>query len=168
METSVPEQDADLTFGAGITLNSNEETGELLANPVEADEFDPRHANDIEGLLFLGRLTHRCEVFGHTFILKTLTRGERLATTLVTHEYEDSLGVADALQTALLAAAIVSVDGRPVSVPLSPDENEPLPRIRKNFTIVQKWYDPILEALYAEYGNLLLRQAGAFAELSGK
>lgn len=162
------EQDADLLRTTGLDL-SNDEDGALLVNAVEADEFDPRHANDIEGLLYLGYLTHKCTIFGHEFVLKTLTRGERLATTLVAKEFENSLGIADALQTAYIAACLLTVDGRPLTIPISPDEaKSPLDRIRKNFDIVSRWFDPLLEALYAEYGNLLLRQLAAFAEFEGK
>lgn len=161
------ERDANLLQGTGVTL-SNDDDGQLLVNAVEADSFDPRSQNDIEGLLFLGKLTRKCDIYGHPIILKTLTRGERLATTLVVKEYEESLGAADALQTAFLAAAIVTVDGRALSIPLSPhDDENPILRIRTQFDIIAKWYDPILEALFVEFGNLVLRQASAFAALQG-
>lgn len=162
------EQDVDLLHGAGVAFANDETSGELLVNAVEADEFDSRHQNDIEGLLFLGKLTKRCDIFGHVFVIKTLTRGERLAALLVVKEFEESLGVSDAFQTALLAAAIVTVDGRPLTIPLSPSEDKDrLTRIRANFEIIQDYYDAVLEALYAEYGSLLLRQAQAFAALQG-
>lgn len=43
------EQDQDL----GFTLANDPGTGAILANAVKAETFDPRHVNDIEGLLFL-------------------------------------------------------------------------------------------------------------------
>jgi len=164
MSTPTPELDADLLY----TLDNDEETGALLVNAVEADEFDPRHSNDVEGLLFLGKLTHNAEIFGHSFILKTLTRGERLATSLIVKEYEGTLGEADALQTATVAASILTVDGRPPSFALTPEENSPLARIRANFAVVTTYYDPIIETLWAEYGNLLIRQVAAFQAMQGK
>lgn len=167
MYTPEPEQDSNLLLGAGVQL-ANAEDGQLLANALKADEFDARHQNDVEGLLFLGFLTHEAQIFGHSFVLKTLTRGERLAATQVMQEYEDTLGAADALGTAFVAAALVSVDGRSLWLPLeeSVDRN-PLIRIRAQFEHVNRWYDPIIEALYAEFGTLILRQASAFAALSG-
>lgn len=160
------EADANL-LGAGIEL-SNDDDGRILANAVEAEDFDPRVYNDIEGLLYLGKLTSNVTIYGHAFVLKTLTRGERLAVTLVTKEYEDTLGEADALQTALVAASIITVDGRPLYLPLSPeDDGKALDRVRIHFEHICKWYDPLLEALYAEIGLLLLRQANAFAKFQG-
>lgn len=97
-----------------------------------------------------------------------MTRGERLATALVAKEYEGTLGYGDAIQTAYVAAAVLTLDDRPLSIPVSAEESSPLARIRTNFPKVARWYDPVVEALFAEYGNLVLRQAGAFAELSGK
>lgn len=160
---SIPDFEADPNYG--ITL-ANAPDGSLVAQSETYDSFDPRISNDIDGLLFLGRLTHDCEVFGHRFTLRTLTRGERLAISLLVREYEDTLGLADAMQTAYLALAIQTLDGRPLSIPL---ETEPIhTHLRRNFEIIQKWYDPVLEALYGEYAHLLVRQEQAFKEFSGK
>lgn len=158
------DQDFSSTFG-GINL-ANAPDGSLVVTSEKHDEFDSRITSDIEGLLFLGRLTHDCDIYGHSFTLRTLTRGERLAISLLVREYEDTLGLADALETAYLAFAIQTVDGRPLSIPL---QEEPIAQhLRRNFEIVRQWYDPVIEALYMEYSKLLLRQKIAFEALEGK
>lgn len=151
----------------GITFANDPDTGQVLVNLEKADEFDDRIGQDVEGLLWLGRLTQDCEIYGHTFTLRTLTRGERLAAALFVKEYEDTLGIADALQTAYLSLAIELVDGRPLSIPLEQRETTES-RLARNFTTVQRWYDPVLEALFAEYQSLVRREADAFRELEGK
>lgn len=164
---STPDFESDPDYSQfGLSL-ANGDDGRLLVNAEKSDEFDPRVANDVEGLLFLGRLTHDFSLYGHSFTIRTLTRGERLAAAQFVREYEDTLGLADALQTAYLALAVVLVDGRPLSIALE-DEQRPDTRLRRNFDIVQKWYDPVIEAVYAEYSNLLVRQRLAFQELEGK
>lgn len=165
MSPSDFESDQDFSSTLGLQF-ANREDGSLVATAETHDEFDPRIRDDIEGLLFLGRLTYDCTIYGHTFTLRTLTRGERLSIALFVKEFEDTLGLADALETAYLALAIQLVDGRPLSISL---KEEPIAQhLRRNFEIVRQWYDPVLEALYTEYSKLLLRQKLAFEALEGK
>jgi len=164
MSNIIPEGDANLGFG--ITLANDPDTGAVLVNAEKAEEFDDRISVELEGLLFLGKLTHDCELFGHTFTLRTLTRGERLAVSLFVQDYENSIGLADALQTAYLALAIELVDGRPLSIALEPETPET--RLRRNYQKVQQWYDPVIEALYAQYSILVAKAQRAFLELDRK
>ena len=134
-----------------------------------AEDFDPRHSEDLEGLLFLGYLTDDFEAFGHRFAIRTLRRGERLAIAQIASEFENTIGLADALQTTYVAACLTLVDGRPLSIPLSAQENrDPGTWIRRNYNIVAEWFDPVIEAVYDKYSYLLVRQTSAFLELQGK
>lgn len=159
------ESDVDL---GRMKLANDPGTGALLVNMPPAEEFDQHVSNDTEGLMFLGRLTSSFILYNHIFVLQTLTRGEKLAVIQYVREYEDTIGLTDALQTGFVALAVQSVDNRPLSVPLSPDQDSPLVRIENNFQVVSKWYDQVVEAVYAEYSKLLLRQAQAFQSLEGK
>jgi hypothetical protein len=161
-----PEPEADFAQQFGGLALANDEDGTLLINAEPVEEFDPQISNEVEGLLFLGRLTHDCTLYGHTFRLQTLTRGERLAIMLFVQEYEDTLGLADAMQSAYLASALVLVDGRALSIALG--DEDPIDRLRRNFNLVREWYDPVIEALYAEYSKLLVKQNMAFRDLEGK
>lgn len=164
MSTFIPEGERD--YGPFLANNPDAEQP-VLANTERVEEFDPeRISADVEGLLWLGKLTDDCEIFGHTFVLRTLTRGERLAVSLFVREYEDTLGLADAMQTAYLALAVEEVDGRPLTVALGPETPEE--RLRRQFVQVSKWYDPVLEALWVKYRNLNARATAAFTELEGK
>lgn len=162
-----PDFEADQDFSQFGLQMGNDEEGHLLVNAEKNDEFDPRIASDVEGLLFLGRLTHDFDLYGHPITIRTLTRGERLAAALYVREYEDSLGLADALQTAYVSQCLVTVDNRPLTVALAqvdtPDE-----RLARNWQIVTKWHDAVIEAIYTEYQRLLVRQNLAFRELEGK
>jgi hypothetical protein len=150
----------------GISLANDPQTGEVLVNVERAETFDDSVSREVEGLLFLGKLTHDCEIFGHTFLLRTLTRGERIAISLFVQDHENTLGLADALQTAYLALALVLVDGRPLTISLETETAEV--RLRRNYDIIKNWFDPVLEALYAEYKILIQKQLVAFQELEGK
>ena len=161
------EPDQNILALDGVHLG-NDPDGRLVANAVEADEFDPRIGSDIEGLLFLGYLTQSASIFGHHFVLKTLRRGERLAALQFVQPYEETLGIAQALETALLALSIISVDGRPLSIPLGPADDKPELTLERNWPTVAKWYDPVLDALYLEYQELQQRMNVAFLEMQSK
>ena len=148
----------------GLVFDPAEEN---LVNLEPVEEFDARVKDDIDGLLWLGFLTDEFTLYGHRFVIRTLTRGERLAVTLAIKEYEDSLGAVMALETATVAASVLMRDGAPLYPQLSSDEH-PLIRIKSAFEEVSKWYDPLIEALYRKYSALMTRQVQAFFELEGK
>lgn len=138
-----------------------------VLNAVEtADTFPSDSMEAINGLIWLGYLSDSFALFGHHFVVRTLTRGDRLAVTLLTKEWEDTLGMADAYQTAVVAAALVEVDGHPLTeiVP-RPDRTE---QIRANFGLVRTWYEPVVEAVFERVARLNVRQEAAFTALQAK
>lgn len=167
MSISDFEPDPDYSSLGSVLLSTDAETGRLVANAAEVEEFDPRIENDLEGLLYLGYLTKNCSIFTHQFVLKTLTRGEKLAILRYCADYDDTMGIGDALETATLALAVVTANGRPLSVALTKEETAE-DRLQRNFPIVAKWYDPVLEELYLEYQELVQRMNAAFAALQSK
>ncbi len=161
MSTTIDEAPQGLEFSA--------EAGDALVVPAQAptDKFDPRFKDDIDGLVWLGFLTDTFTMYGHTFTIQTLTRGERMAVTQVAKPYEDTLGAGMALGTATVAACILMVNGMPLNPAFTHDE-APLSRINANFEIVSKWFDPLIEAIYAKFTELQMRQIDAFYELESK
>jgi len=137
-----------------------------LLNALPADEFPPASEEAINGLLWLGYLTDSFTLFGHQFTIKTLTRGDRLAVAQVTKEWEETLGMGDAYQTATVAASLAMVDGEPV-MSLGPSPVRAT-EIRKAFERVQAWYEPVVEAVFARTVMLNNRQIAAFTALQSK
>ncbi len=149
---------------AGLEFDLDSPT---LVNQLDADGFNPQIEAAVDGLLWLGFLTSSFTIFGHSFQIKTLTRGERLVVTQITEQYADSIGLSLALETATVAASLVMVDGVPQNPPLGATE-DPLVRIQKNYETINSWYDPLIAALYDKYNALTLKQAAAFSELRSK
>lgn len=128
--------------------------------------FDGDISGDVRGLLNLGKLTQRIELFGHVFVLKTLTVGEELAIALMVNEYAGTIGQGKAFQTAVIAAALVSVDGRPLVAALGPDIQASL---SDSFEyIINNWYMSTVDAIWDAYQDLLIRQAQAYQDVMGK
>src|SRR6478609_10951624 len=142
--TFEPDQDLGAAEAPhGFIVNEERDSFE----PVEAPAFPPVSADPVEGLLYLGYLTDSFVLFGHRFTLKTLTRGERLAVSQVSQEWDETLGAAVAYQAAFVAASVMEVDGLPMTQ--LGRESDPLARVRAAFERVKGWYDPVVEELFA-------------------
>jgi len=97
---------------------------------------------------------------GHSFVLRTLTVGEELAIGQVVNEFAGTIGQGKAFQTAVIAAAIVTVDGRELVEPLGPDTQAGLQA--KFDYITRNWYMRTIDEVFAAYQELLIRQAAAY------
>lgn len=80
--------------------------------------FDQRYAEPFTGLLFLGALTDTVHWLGHTFVVRTLRDGEKLAIAQIIKPYQDTMGIDRAYADATVALAIVSVDGEELPIPI--------------------------------------------------
>lgn len=115
--------------------------------PLDDLEFDERHQQDFLGLLYIGALTHTFSWMGHHFTIRTLTTDELLEVGLATQSYDGTVGSGKAYVTAVVGAATVAVDGRPIYTPIGPDDNEVL----KRFQYAKKhWYPATIDAIYNE------------------
>lgn len=133
----------------------------------DVDLFPDDVSQDVTGLTFMGYLTSSFELKGHRFVIRTLKVGEELACAQLIKEYEETMAQGKAYAIAQIAAAIVTVDGRNIGESLGPDDS--LATISNKFDyIAKRWYWPVIEALYDEFSNLMLRQAVAYDALEGK
>lgn len=129
--------------------------GEKAADtdPEPLPEFDPQWRDELEGLMFLGKLEKRFHWVGHEFVIRTMTIDETLEVGLLTKQYQGTLGDAKSYQAALCAACIVSVDGRPLTVPLTSEPTDTM-LVNKFQYVVKNWFPPVLDAVYEKYLEL--------------
>jgi hypothetical protein len=123
--------------------NTGSETGEVRAFPTEYRE-------PFRGLLYLGELQDSFTYAGHTFTLRTLREGQLLRAAQLTSQYEQTLGYQIAYRCALVAGALVSVDGEEIYVPVSRTEDE----AAKRFEVVLDWYPVVIDYVYRKYLEL--------------
>lgn len=88
------------------------------------EEFDPRHRQPFSGLLYVGALTGKVSVYGHQFVISTPTQTERLQMGLVVQPYQETMAAEVAYQAALVAAYLVSIDGRELPQPVLTNPKE--------------------------------------------
>lgn len=117
-------------------------------------EFDDRYREDFEGLAFIGSLSKQFEWLGHRFVVRTLTVDELLAVTLLTKEFDQSMGAGLAYRTAMAAMATVTVDGKELPIPFQ-SEPEDFAWAYQRFNHVKaRWFQFTVDAVYGEYLEL--------------
>jgi len=128
----------------------------------DIDTFPEDWKDEFEGLLFLGYLQKEItQVPFHKFVVRTLTVNEKLEVTLITKPYMNMLGYGRAYKAAVVAAGLISVDGRDL-VP----SNKSINSIRQKYDyIVNNWYDIVIEILFDNIEALENRSAVVLQEL---
>lgn len=154
-------------FEPDVMLPPAEEVAASEPEPeLDIDGFDPAINKDVEGLMYLGHLEHKCRVLGHEFVLQSLTIGEELIVAKIVEEYQGTHLAGRAYATGLVAASIVLVDGHPLMDQLGPDEEL---TIRRRFDFInEKWFWTTVNAIYSEYMVLQDRVGKAYEAVLGK
>lgn len=138
-----------------------------VTEPEPFDEELNSLSEDAQGLLNLGYLTEELTLGGNDIVLRTLYIGEELEIGLITKDYKDTTEEGRAYATALVAAAIERVNGKPIVQKLGPSDKDFLQRKFEHVKAGYFW--PVIRELY-EQGvvPLLQRQARAIDELRSK
>jgi len=117
----------------------------------ELETFPDEWKQEFEGLLYLGYLEKEVtSIPFHTFVVRTLTVSEKLAVSLLTKEYVDTVGFGRAYRAAVVAAGLQSVDGRDM-IESSKSNNV----LRQKYDYVTNgWYDAVIDTLYGAIDEL--------------
>jgi hypothetical protein len=138
--------------------------------PAPLPEFDSRVREPFEGLLFLGALTKEFPLLGHTIKIRTLQIDETLEIGLLHREYVGTIADIRAYATMVVAACLVSVDGRPMPSPLGDDVGDT--PLSNRYAYVRDHYYPVtVDRIYEEYLVLeseVGRVLDAMGEASGQ
>lgn len=131
---------------------------------VEEDlSFPEEMKRPFEGLFYIGALRRTFTFAGHQITIRTLTSDELLEVGLCALRYEGTGG--RAFGTALAAAALESIDGQPLPIPIVAHTGTPVEH-RFNW-VKEKLYPPVVDAIYEEY-RLLEMQVEAVLDAMGK
>ena len=105
-----------------------------------------------EGLFYIGMLRSTPTWAGHSFVIRTITSDEALEVGLVAARWRDTAAESRAYGTALVAACLESIDGKPVPSSILADGTSP---VQYRFDWVkQKLHPPVVDYLYEEYRKL--------------
>lgn len=123
---------------------------ETASNPA-VPSFDPRYTEEFEGLLFLGALRKRFRWMGHEFVLRSLVTSEVLEVGLIQKPYMGSMGEIKAYQAAVVAASILSVDGKPPPIPVTDMDSDLEARFQY---VITHWQPIVIDMLYGQVLSL--------------
>ena len=127
------------------------------------DTFPEEWKDEFEGLLFVGYLQREItSIPFHKFVVRTLTINEKLEISLITKPYLDSIGYGRAYKAAVVAAGLMSVDGKEL-IP----SNRNINVVRQKYDYVtDNWYDAVIDILYEEIDTLENRVMMVLQELN--
>ena len=127
------------------------------------DTFPDEWKDEFEGLLFVGYLQREItRIPFHKFVVRTLTINEKLEISLITKPYLDSIGYGRAYKAAVVAAGLMSVDGKEL-IP----SNRNINIVRQKYDYVtDNWYDTVIDILYEEIDALENRVMMVLQELN--
>lgn len=129
---------------------------EVSKDPLADLVFDEGCQEDFEGLLHLGELRYEFVWANHTFLIRTLRVDELLQVVLLTAKFSGGYGADRAYVTALVAAALIEVDGVQVYTPTGPADGED--RVAKKYDYIRKnWYSQTIDAVYSQLQRLEAR-----------
>jgi hypothetical protein len=137
------------------------------AEPSEPElpEFPTEFRQDFEGLLYLGKLTDDFTWLGHDYVIQTLNTGSLLTIGQLHKEYINTLADVKAYQALVIAASVVSLDGkslpRPVTVDAKPDEE-----LRSAFRYVLRWFPPTIDYIYERVMELEAKVDAVIASMA--
>lgn len=123
-------------------------------------------SQEVLGLLNLGELKAKVNVRDYEVVLRTLRMDEELEVSLLIQRYKGTMDEGRALATALVAASVETVDGRPLIATLGPDDS----KVERKFDYVRtRMYWPVIRILYEEgYIPLVEQQVNALEEFRKK
>ena len=113
-------------------------------------QFDERFHEPFEGLTYIGDLKTTFSYLGHSFLVKTLTSGEKIEIIRICKELEGSLGYAKLFRAATAAAGLIAVDGQPI---IAAQKNVGFIQQKLEY-IVNMWYDPIIDMIFEHINDL--------------
>jgi len=122
-------------------------------------------SSDLTTLLELGKLEETVEIGNRKVRIRTLKIGQELEVGLLTKEYQGTSEQLRAEITAIVAAAVVSVDGEPLITSLGPTDDT----LNSRFNYVnENFYWPVIRLIYQRYSDLQERAEAALKELDEK
>lgn len=132
---------------------------------TEPPELTDTEETEVVDLIHAGRKESWPVVFGRKIHLRTLTIEEELKVSEITKPYIGTDAYARSYRTAVVAAAIRTIDGELLFNPLSESEFENL--IAEKFKKLLDWYPLGVDQVYARYRDMELELL-ALVEKLGK
>lgn len=149
-------------------MNSQEALNQnfLEGIPTEEGSIEESYSDDFMELSHLGSISKEVSWHGHKFVIRTLKIAEEIAAAKLVKANEGTLAELKTTHAAVIAAAIVSINGQPFMPPISANIFENI-QARYNY-IIENWHWPTVEFLVDAHNDLVARQWEALMETQKK
>lgn len=137
-------------------VNTEGETDPPAEPEPELPEFDPKHKQAFDGLMFIGALTDEVKFAGHKFVIRTISSDDVLNIGLVTQKWNETTAAPRAFSLASVAAALVTIDGRDLPIPITNDPDDTWLLNRFNWCRTNL-YPPVVDFLFEQQAALELK-----------
>ncbi len=125
-------------------------------------DLDPKWAEPIEGLLYLGYLETPIDKWGHSFEVRTLGPRLNLEVTMACARYENTQGWLFAYQCAVVGAGLMRVDGKRLFNPVHTAQVEVVEAMA---WVIENMQEPVIKILYSAIRSLEERARELVEEL---
>lgn len=113
--------------------------------------FDPKYLEPFTGLVYLGALSDSFEWLGHSFDIRTLRDGEKLAIARIIKPYVDTMGADRAYAAAVAAMCITGVDNTDLPIPIGETRKIHEWGLQRFTYVVDNWFSPTIDVVYNRY-----------------
>lgn len=130
-------------------LGPNNPLGDL-EDKAPLPEFDPRFRDAFDGLLFVGKLQLSFSWMYHRFVIQTVDQETLLEVGQLVKKYDGTATELRAMLTAMAAACLVSVDGKPLPYPISSEQS----LLSARYEWVKKLHPFVIDYIYSKFDEL--------------
>lgn len=129
--------------------------------------FDPKYAEPFKGLAYIGALSDTFPWLGHSFSIRTLRDGEKLAVAQIIKPYVDTMGADRAYADAMVAMCVTDVDGSDLPIPIGESRKANEWGHQRFQYVKDNWFASTIDVVFNRY--LLLEDlATQVVEAMGK
>lgn len=139
-----------------------EEPAEVEDDDDIVSKFDPRWTDEMEGLLFVGRVTREFFLGGHKITIATPEAQDSLKAAMLIKQYQETAGALRALTLAAVASCLVKVDGYILPRGIMADGSDDM---EARYNWVSKLHTSVVDGIYREYEDLEIRVTEAVESL---
>ena len=135
----------------------------VVSEDEEVTELSDEERSTFQSLVTIGQITRTIDVLGHPVILRTMSVADELMVGLESQKYRGSEAFARAYQSAVVAATVVTIDGKALYTPISAEESDSevfTHRLKK----VHALYPLVVSEIYRKY----MEVESEFAKLAQK
>lgn len=149
-------------------MSNESPSSEVIATHtiIEEEEFFTEEESDsFKALSTVGRLRKTFKIFGHTIEIATLTVAEDLQIGLALKKYAESHAFSRAFKLYTSAAAVKSIDGKPLVQTIAPFQATDIESVELKVERLMNYYPVVIDEIFLQLNELEQRLGPVLSRL---